>query len=151
MFYKILSRSSLYLFTFITIFCLFCRETDTISPEQKVKDFFSLWAKKDTTGINNYLTNWHKTPNNTWEFNKLALVIVLYVKDCTTPKNKEIYLKYGRGRITHPHDLKIFCVGLYFLCKKGQICSVNNEIYNWTVTIIKETKSSEWLIDDWGY
>ena len=118
-------------------------QTISRSPAEKVvRAFFESLKNNDKLRIDSYVTHGNK---GVWSRHETKYVKVLSIKEDDLAKKS--YLKYGRGEILKPFDVKAFSIFFLMSCDDP---SMDNIWYDWHFTVIKERKDSPWLIDAWG-
>lgn len=70
-----------------------------LSPKEVVENYFKYYNEKSKTGVLSTLTKWQNTPNWKFGFDSLISINIIDITDDSTPKQKEAYMKYWRGRI----------------------------------------------------
>ena len=115
------------------------------SPRGIVDSFFTYGKDGDSEGMKRIMT---MAKNNvTWGFDNLKSLSVYSIKDCTERK-AEGYMSHGRGRVTRPYDVKVYCTE--FKISFHEEISMSNGVHKWGIYLIRETPQGAWLIDDWG-
>jgi hypothetical protein len=119
---------------------------DKNDPENIVKEYFSFWESRNKAGLESITTQVHK--GTTWDLDNLESLTLDSIWDCTS-KHKNEYLESGRGSLTKPYDVKVYCTKFRVTVKQER--ALNNGEYDWMFILIKQNRNSNWIIDDWGY
>lgn len=148
------------LLTFILTGCSLLQKKVNISNSDKLKlsskevveNYFKYYNEKSKTGVLSTLTKWHNTPNMKFGFDSLKSINIIDITDDSTPKQKEAYMKYGRGSINgvKEENVKIYKVTYDLKLKNENHWAENSGKHTKWFTVIRTNKNSPWLIDDQG-
>ncbi len=127
-------------------------QNQLLEPKQVVENYFKYYNEKNKEGVISTLTEWHNSPNVVWEFDNLKYIKINSIKEDINPKDKEAYMKYGRGMINgvKEENVIIYTVEYEVKYKKDGVGSQDSGNYTWGFTVIRKDKYSPWLIDDFG-
>lgn len=123
-----------------------------LTPKEVVENYFKYYNEKSKTGVLSTLTKWHNTPNMKFGFDSLKSINIIDITDDSTPKQKEAYMKYGRGSINgvKEENVKIYKVTYDVKLKNENYGPENSGKHTKWFIIIRTNKNSPWLIDDYG-
>lgn len=126
--------------------------SDKLTPKEVVEDYFKYYNEKNKTGIFSTLTKWHNTPNMNFEFDNLKSIKLMDIAEDLSEKEKEGYMKHGRGSINgvKKENVKIYKVTFYVKLKKDGASAMSSGLHTESFTVIRKSENSPWLIDDHG-
>lgn len=117
------------------------------SAQQVVENYFKYLNGKDLKGINStQVQKWKDIDKN------LKHVKLDSISEDKRPSQKEAYMKYGRGTITHAkaENIKVYKVEYTVKYKKDGIGPEDSgKDIKWC-TLIRKDRNSPWLIDEIG-
>lgn len=123
-----------------------------LQPKQVIDNYFKYYNEKNREGVLSTRTEVNKAPNVVFGFENLKYIKLISMSEDTNPKQKEAYMKYGRGSINgvKEENVIIYKVKYDVKYKKDGIGPQDSGIYIKWFTIIRKDKNSPWLIDDIG-
>ncbi|EJP6473716.1 DUF4829 domain-containing protein [Clostridium sporogenes] len=127
-------------------------QNQSLEPQKVVENYFKYYNEKNKEKILNTLTEVHDGPNVAWGFENLEYIKLNSIKEEKDSKQKEAYMKYGRGTINgvKEENVIIYKVNYKVKYKKDEIEPQNSGSYEIWFTLIRKDKKSPWLIDDMG-
>ena len=131
--------------------CGFSKSTKPkeLSPDEVIRRHFLLLNQKNQEGAELCMIP-ERRNEILWDLDlQYHRKLISVVQD-----NKEdvlySYLKTGRGSKIKPYAIKIYKVKFDLKYDMESISSNENGINTWYYYVVKQTKDSPWLIDDWG-
>lgn len=123
-----------------------------LQPKQVIDSYFKYYNEKNREGVLSTETEVNKAPNVVFGFENLKYIKLISMWEDTNPKQKEAYMKYGRGSVNgvKEENVIIYKVKYDVKYKKDGIGPQDSGIYIKWFTIIRKDKNSPWLIDDIG-
>ncbi|URZ14735.1 DUF4829 domain-containing protein [Clostridium felsineum] len=123
-----------------------------LKPNEVIKNYFKYYNEKSRTGVLSTLTDWQNKPNLVLGFNKLKFIKLNTIVEDTDPKEKDDYMKYGRGKINgvKENNVKNYKVTFTIEYKNNEGGAIANGKHTEWFTVIRKNKNSAWLIDDHG-
>lgn len=123
-----------------------------LQPNQVIDNYFRYYNEKNKEGVLSTLTEVNKAPNIVFGFENLKYIKLISMSEDINPKQKEAYMKYGRGSINgvKEENVIIYKVKYDVKYKKNGIGPQDSGIYIKWFTIIRKDNNSPWLIDDIG-
>ncbi|URZ08253.1 DUF4829 domain-containing protein [Clostridium felsineum] len=123
-----------------------------LKPNEVIKNYFKYYNEKSRTGVLSTLTDWQNKPNLVLGFNKLKSIKLNTIIEDTDPKEKDIYMKYGRGKVNgvKDADVKNYKVTFTIEYKNNEGGPIKNGKHFEWFTVIRKNKNSAWLIDEHG-
>ena len=113
---------------------------------QVLTDFFAAMKEHKTKDPSKYCTD--NLKNGSYSNVKDAKIIE--IKDDIDKKSRFAY-SLNRGTITNPYDVICFEVTYDMQYVDDKVSTEASGIVTKWFTLIKETETSPWLIDEWGY
>lgn len=126
--------------------------SDKLTPKEVVENYFKYYNEKSNSGVFSTLTKWHNTPNMNFEFDNLKSIKLMDIAEDLDSKQKEAYMKHGRGSINgvKKENIKIYKVTFYVKLKKDGASALSSGLHAESFTVIRKNETSPWLIDDHG-
>ncbi|MCR3758056.1 DUF4829 domain-containing protein [Clostridium felsineum] len=123
-----------------------------LKPNEVIKNYFKYYNEKSRTGVLSTLTDWQNKPNLVLGFNKLKFIKLNTIVEDTDPKEKDDYMKYGRGKVNgvKENNVKNYKVTFTIEYKNNEGGPIENGKHSEWFTVIRKNKNSAWLIDDHG-
>ncbi|HGG0417992.1 DUF4829 domain-containing protein [Clostridium botulinum] len=123
-----------------------------LESKKVVENYFKYYNEKNKEKILTTLTEVHDGPNVVWGFENLEYIKLNSIKEEKDPKQKEAYMKYGRGTINgvKEDNVIIYKVNYKVKYKKDEIEPQDRGSYEIWFTLIRNDKNLPWLIDDMG-
>ncbi|AJD30190.1 MULTISPECIES: DUF4829 domain-containing protein [Clostridium] len=127
-------------------------EKQLLESKRVVENYFKYYNEKNKEKILTTLTEVHDGPNVVWGFKNLEYINLNSIKEEKDPKQKEAYMKYGRGTINgvKEDNVIIYKVNYKVKYKKDEIEPQDSGSYETWFTLIRKDKNSPWLIDEVG-
>ncbi|QAT41627.1 DUF4829 domain-containing protein [Clostridium sp. JN-9] len=124
----------------------------SLQPRQVIENYFKYYNEKNREGILSTQTEVNNTPNIEFGFENLKYIRLISMSEDTNPRQKEAYMKYGRGSINgvKEENVLIYKVKYDVKYKKNEVGPQDSGMYTKWVTIIRKDKNSPWLIDEIG-
>jgi PBP1b-binding outer membrane lipoprotein LpoB len=123
-----------------------------LQPNQVIDNYFRYYNEKNREGVLSTQTEVNKAPNIVFGFENLKYIKLISMSEDTNTKQKEAYMKYGRGSINgvKEENVIIYKVKYDVKYKKNGIGPQDSGIYIKWFTVIRKDNNSPWLIDDIG-
>lgn len=123
-----------------------------LQPNQVIDNYFRYYNEKNREGVLLTQTEVNNVPNTIFDFENLKYIKLISMSEDTNPKQKEAYMKYGRGSINgvKEENVIIYKVKYDVKYKKNEIGPQDSGIYIKWFTIIRKDNNSPLLIDDIG-
>ncbi|KHD34730.1 hypothetical protein NL50_15935 [Clostridium acetobutylicum] len=123
-----------------------------LKPNEVIENYFKYYGEKSRTGMLSTLTPWQNKPNTNFEFDNLKSINLINIVEDSNSKQKEAYMKYGRGSVNgvKEENVRIYKVTFDVKCKKDDASAFTTGRNIELFTVIRKNKNSPWLIDDHG-
>ncbi|WP_050607954.1 DUF4829 domain-containing protein [Clostridium niameyense] len=132
--------------------CKFNDNGKLLESDKVIQNYFKYYNNKNKKGVLSTLTKNTCTFNVMFNFGNLKYIKLENIKEDNDLKQKEAYIKYGRGNVdgTKKENVIIYKVKYKVKYKNDKFGPEDSGEYVKWFTLIREDKNSPWLIDDIG-
>ncbi|WP_161568160.1 DUF4829 domain-containing protein [Anaerobacillus alkaliphilus] len=121
----------------------------SLSPKETVTKFFEYRNDKDLEKMEQLLSD--DRHGVSWQLESLNSIQILSIEEDTTGKMKEDFIAYGLGKNFEKSNISVFKVEFEVDYQGGFGSGLDNGVHSWWYYLTRDSESSPWKIDDWGY
>ncbi|NEZ46993.1 DUF4829 domain-containing protein [Clostridium niameyense] len=132
--------------------CKFNDNGKLLESDKVIQNYFKYYNNKNKKGVLSTLTKNTCTFNVMFNFGNLKYIKLENIKEDNDLKQKEAYIKYGRGNVdgAKKENVIIYKVKYKVKYKNDKFGPEDGGEYVKWFTLIRKDKNSPWLIDDIG-
>ncbi len=120
-----------------------------LSAKETITKFFEYRNDKDLVKMEQLLSD--NRHGISWQLENLNSIEILSIEEDTTGKAKEDFIAYGFGKNFEKSNISVFQIEFEVDYQGGFGSGLDNGVHTWWYYLTRDSESSPWKIEDWGY